>query len=350
MRIFGKRKFALVSLAAVAVAFAAQWIDSRPPQARIVIQVTGEDGKPLAGAAVTVHYPPSPGSEWRAVLTDQAGRAESRGNVGARQSTDTAIGSLSFKVSKDGYYPSAGRYYFRGGVIGIWPFKRARPWGGRLPVVLKRKGEPVSMLAANFDQLDLSPVIGLAEGLGYDLLHNDWVAPHGVGLRSDMRIAHTGLDGGKARIVLSFPGALDGILPHGSLEPDARRDLTTPAEFQSDRPMPRYAPREGYLRRISIELGGDAPIPDRRQHYFLRIRAMGDCDSKPIGGHYGMILTPIRAYAGDTPRLSFHYFLNQQSGDPNIEYEGDYQVNFRDYRLYESLRGRISTPALYQWD
>lgn len=299
------------------------------PTAKITVRVIDEQGHPVEGAqtGIGLESPRESGSgvDTRGVMgvTDADGLFTERGDT---------TPYVTYAVQKEGYYRTSGVFSEFNEVTGIVGFRKYQPWNPVVDVVLKRIINPVPMYAVNRGsplpgELPELPVLN--QFVGYDLMVNDWVAPHGLGTHRDFlfkvdkkrAVSNRDYD---IEFTLNFPNEGDGILEYN---PDISKG-------KSWLRFPHQAPVTGYVKELiqsyeskpgTIEIG-KAGDPDYETNYYFRIRSELDEDGNVIGGLYGKIHGQIELgnwawLHRDKPYIYFNYYLNPNNNDTNIEYD-----------------------------
>jgi hypothetical protein len=268
------------------------------------IKVVDEGGQPIENADVQVWYyvPPPPdqneASEKIEGLTDANG-------VFTASHSDTKSISLSFRVSKVGYYQTTS-----GQELG-WQYDPVK-WNPNKTLVLKKIHHPIPMYARAVDseppifKKTGRPPITFNKSIGYDLTAGDWVAPYGKGQTTG--IIFTEEFNKKSildfyyKLTISFPNTGDGI-----------QEFTVPnADKGSDLRSPHEAPADGYqpqLIREDFHHPGQTGKSDYDENRIYLFRT-----TLPDGLHYGKIY-------GDPIQMNFRYYLNPTPNDRNIEFD-----------------------------
>ena len=305
------------------------------------VQVVDTDGVPVPSAEVTVGWSwsydfsgkTSPKSRHKTGIADENGRYTFFGMT---------KGSIGVSASKEGYY---------------------RTFAGpadKQPVVveLRRQLNPIPMYAKDA-KIDLPSGDGT---YAYDLFVGDLVAPHGVGLVTDM-IFHiqTTTRNWRDRTIdylngnVTFPHANDGLqaffVPN-RVHPISEYQL--PLSSPSDGYAPSLAEANGdseaIYRKYGYNRSGDDCLPKpwywtdsykfrdparswmEEVHYFLRIRSNNE-----RGPCYGVIGMFRFGYRGDDiPYIEFTYFVNPDHSQ-NIECDPkqNLMTEFHRYKLWE---------------
>lgn len=229
-------------------------------------------------------------------------------------------GGLTYRVQKDGYYSSDGKYT-------EWQEKwtppdspnikkgRWQPWNPTFEVVLKQIKNPIPMYVKSI-RTDI-PVPNTF--VGFDLERGAWVAPYGGGIRSDIlfklyRDLKSWQDY-RSSLTITFPSRGDGI-----------QNIYATHKGGAELAMPYSAPLDGYTTNLFFEESNGNYQEEREdQNYTLRVRTVLDENGKVASALYGKIhgniLFDVRG--SETASLLFTYYLNPVPNDRNIEFDPD---------------------------
>ncbi|MDR3228336.1 MAG: hypothetical protein LBT53_02825 [Puniceicoccales bacterium] len=318
MKILTKLKHIALSNALLLGAATTASCDKVPlgPTAQITFIVKDDFGKPVANADVTMstfhHW--EPGGEWGKDVrkkyrtkTDDTGRAVLSG--------ESATGRFTYGAFADSGYYYNGRleYNFKEKKLGRW-----EPWNPTVEIIYKPILKPIPMYHGG--RRFVVPVRG--EKIGFDLVKNDWVVPHGKGELSDFvfkldeiipfESVHKPFD---YRLKITFPNKGDGI-----------QSWFGPVISAGEMPMPRYAPTDGYINRLEQKFWSDKKNWYKQredQNYFFRIRTKMDANGKIVSAMYGKIQGNIDCDVinSKTGILFFEYHLNPVALDVNMEFD-----------------------------
>lgn len=245
------------------------------------------------------------------------------------------IHSMNYTITKEGFYKTSGKYWFRRqGEVRIQD-GRWQPWNPTNTVMLKEHRKPIAMYAKEVDVR--IPVRD--QPIGFDLEKADWVAPHGQGAMVDLVFTYAASYEGpqtfSKRIELSFSNPRDGVQAFA---------LDTTSEFVS-----LYsAPEEGYApslideqARTRTKILKISEIP-KGQYLVFRVRSVTNQAGRIISANYGKIyspnlLDPLIEYGrmGDTDRLMFTYYLNPAPNDRNLEFDPSRNLLDVGRRVYQ---------------
>ena len=302
------------------------------PTTKVTIKVTDEAGVPIEGAKMSVILmsPKGQGEGWGTVSSQVTGVTDSDGLFSGEGKTQAYV---SFSATKEGYYGSSGSFDKFTGVSGFPGFRKYEPWNPTVELVLKKIINPISMYAVRMPggQADVYPEIPvLGRFVGYDLIANDWVAPHGLGTHRDflfkVDIARSNSNQDyDVTLTLKFSNQGDGLIKY---TPDISKG-------KSRLRLPHRAPVSGYTdelvhhyeRTPGVISYPGAGNPDYDINYFFRVRTEMDKEGNVIGGLYGKLHSDINLHnytlriKDKNPFLSFNYYLNPNNNDTNIEYD-----------------------------
>lgn len=317
-------------------------------QGQVTFRVVDSMGRPVEKAEQRATFPHS--DSYGDVVVSK-GLTDTNGVFIA---TGKTIDSVIYDIKKDGYYKTAGAYWFyrpsgldanKSSSISstsgeYWLYHqgensvqdgRWQPWNPKITVVLKEHRNPIAMNAKNVDVV--IPVQGTP--IGFDLEQGDWVAPYGQGRRSDFVLLYAATYEGPQTfskcLELTFSNAKDGlqVLP-----------LDRSTEFMSvyDAPESGYdstltLERERTRTKIvkSHELGKD-------QYLVFRVRTVTDKEGKITSANYGKVYGPIEyGRIAEQHRLTFTYYLNPTDNDRNLEFDPKRNL-FKNLSSLEEVR------------
>lgn len=207
---------------------------------------------------------------------------------------------------------------------------RWEPWEQSITIVLKPIKKPIPLYAKEIEAL--VPAVGAP--VGYDLEKGDWVAPYGVGVRTDFVFTTVGQYESavnyEGQLLLCFPGQGDGAVAFDSdpaqWNPEQYSELRMPYEAPESGYGPRLAWRNA--RTTDTQSRRDAPsvfVDESNLHvgFFFRIRTVLDAQGKVLSANYGKIYGPVssRTFEGGKCRIRLTYYLNPTPLDRNLEYD-----------------------------
>ncbi|MBU0728776.1 MAG: hypothetical protein KKE17_09030 [Proteobacteria bacterium] len=246
------------------------------PKAKLTIKVIDEEtGLPIqnaiAGATFRI-------GGWDAEFTRVEGPTDKTGRY-----TVTGKGSrkITYGARHNDYYSTGLEYNFN--QIESFTQLRHSPWNPELIVKLRKKKNPVPMIALRVT----AAVPELNKELGFDLIEADWVAPCGKGKVSDfifqVKKDFKSKDEYSGEMIVTFSNKFDGI-------------YTYPVEsnYPSELKLPHLAPDDGYERsllkyeRRVTKTGTNINI-NKDQHYYFRIRSEEDEEGNLKRAMYGKI-------------------------------------------------------------
>jgi hypothetical protein len=284
----------------------------------VTLKIVDESGQPVENADVQIWYYVPPPPDQNEASEKIEGFTDANGVFTASHS-DTKSISLSFRVSKDGYYTTSA-----GQELG-WQYDAVK-WNPNETLILKKIGQPIPMYAKWID-LDPpifkktgQPPISFDKSIGYDLKVGDWISPYGKGTNSDIifreQFDKKSITDFYYKQTISFSHAGDGI-----------QEFTIPdTEKGSDLRSPHEAPADGYesqLIRENYRHTGQVGKSDYNENRIYLFRT-----TLSDGLHYGKIY-------GDPIQMNFCYYLNPKPNDRNIEFDPK-------HNLLKLSRGEIS--------
>lgn len=298
------------------------------PTAKITIKVIDEQGIPVEGASTGIGFEVAKSKGWGVKSHRVTGLTNLDGLFVGEGSSNPHV---TFSANKKGYYGAGSKFTSFTDVTGIFGFRKYKPWNPTVELVLKKIINPIPMYAVNRGaprrgELPEIPVIG--RFVGFDLMANDWVVPHGQGTHRDFlfkvevarSISYQDYD---VTLTLNFSNKGDGILVY---EQDSSKG-------KSQLLFPRHAPVTGYVDELIQRYINTPGVPiagpqyyDTYTNYFFRVRTELDNDGNVVGGLYGKIrghikLTKFLDVKNVKPNVSFNYYLNPNNNDTNIEYD-----------------------------
>lgn len=311
-----KKLLAVLLFVLVGFAVAQQAGQGILPLAKMTVHVVGEQGEPIPGATVIIHFRAASSSgqkSWAIGKTDDQGSFAAEGH-------HVDLG-LDASVEKEGYYEGGTDVVrFNDLVLG-----KLQPWNPVTKVVLRPVGKSVALHVKRV-QTEI-PVLNLP--CGYDLEKGDWVAPHGKGTTRDFIFtAHREYRSRKdfdARVELTFANPRDGVVktsfPEIAKDSVYRWERETPDIGYASLHQISFISREypsHVDRKTSFRLDKTGQ-PDGG--YFFRVRAT-EVDGRLISANYGKIPDDIAIDPRDskTCYVGFTYYLNPTSQDRNLEW------------------------------
>jgi hypothetical protein len=299
--------------------------------AKITFHAQGDDGKPIAGAEISVpvfdHWQSGEGfgqSVYRSekVRTNAAGEAVFQ--------TSSKRGEMNYVIKCSDYYQGKGKALdAREASFGKW-----QPWNHTVEIRLRRVLHPIPLYARSVGT-DYSGSAGIVlpsmdQPAGFDLQVSDWVAPYGKGQTADLVFQLkgglkepfnkiktergefvTGIKPYDATLIVTFSCPQDGIV----VQP---LDDFRGCELR----VPHLAPNDGYEPRLikhkkrSGDRYSDDMNPD--ESFFLRLRTQADAQGHITQANYAKI-TGLFEWDIDG-RLRFQYFFNPTPNDRNLEF------------------------------
>ena len=285
----------------------------------IEVKVIDEEGKPLEGAEVIVHYVGGPSEEVVKQLTNKNGVVHSR-------KTERVM-RVELKVFKEGYYQSRFRHQ-HGNAL-------PKDAEGEYRVVLRKIVNPVPMYAKRVNMIFPS----LGKEYGFDFEVGDWVKPHGKGSQSDVFFlaekSFNSMFNYRGHVTVRFPNLKDG------LRIDSNKILES--VFMSSKQALRD---DDYLQKIDVVRGKprDKNNPNTPLYnYVFRVRSKTGENGNITKSNYGRIMGGLFVAAGsDNPTaiaIRFEYYFNPKINDTSLEFASG-------SNLFKSLKKdeRVRTP------
>lgn len=292
------------------------------------LRLVDEARRPVAGATAFLIFttPEIGGERIHEGRTDRAGRFAASG---------TALGPVLVRARAPGHYPVDAEI-------------RSADEPVDAVFILRRMVRPVPLhvrrLTFGRHSADAPPTPeGVAEEYGVDLERGDLVAPHGQGVRADLRVRMTGECLGwreghdeRARFLGEVPSAgpaLDQLRFfhgrwRGRLEvsfPDPGSGIIEVREGYlpySGLKLPHAAPEDGYAPGLVLTCETGAPCGDPpdapARGFFLRVRPGRDATGRPVF-HYAKLITGL--HFDPRGRAGFTVHFNPVPGDRNLEFD-----------------------------
>lgn len=308
--------------------------------AKITVLVHDESGNPVADSKLHIAFSHNNGS-YADGQNDFFVQTDANGKYVAESE---CTGAIFIEATKNGYYSSSREYQPTD-----WSKKHERgeklqPWNPTVPIVLKKIGKAVPMYARGAPRKSVY-LPSRDEAHGYDLIEDDWVAPHGKGKVADLQmLAHMDVideENYDAKMSITFPNQGDGWIALPELK-----------GIESDMKYPREAPVEGYqadpiILKYRWRKPHDNQLPEggNPYGYILRLRTKIDDKGKVVSAIYAKIIdgnlhppidprrleNPISFGAG--PKLmkqkgresgcffAMDYYLNPVPNDRRLEFD-----------------------------
>jgi len=275
--------------------------------AKVTLRVVDSRGNPVPDADVKVAF-------FHRGPYSVDGKTDKNGFFTAKHMSESDV---HFHASKEGYYRTYRNYWFYREGKPCAKDGRWIPWNPTLEVIMKEKRNPVAL---DYKTVE-SRVPVYDEPLGFDLVENDWVVPHGKGVRSDMVLTYSekdeALGAGRYTLSLGFPDIGNGVYV---------RQTDRYSQLLSD----YVAANDGYstvlnfiYERTKDKIVSDVRIDESKMLVF-RIRSQIDGDGNIRSAQYGKIYGPFKFADGPRRFIRFSYYLNPVVNDPNIEAKGQW--------------------------
>lgn len=289
------------------------------PTAKYTLKVVDESGMPIQGANASISFMQPKATGWGGVVSGVQGKTDANGLYTGQGATEQYG---TYGAGAEGFYDTSFKYTGLKSVTGIIGFRRWQPWNPTLEVVLKKIKNPVAMYVYDTDWIEL-PKKG--EFIGYDLIKQDWLIPHGKGITADFLLRITSdmradfdydID-----FEIAFSSELDGIQPFDT-------ETNGGSELKSDHLAPaknynNYYNNKFYRKPNTLVTD---PIKEGRNYYF-RTRCDDDLENCLYGKIYGDIDFSSKS-------VRFTYYLNQITSDRNVEFDLKNNL-FKQRRGYE---------------
>lgn len=253
--------------------------------------------------------------------------------------------SVGIAAGKEGYYGSSGYSVSFTNQVGLIR-KRWEPWNPTVEVLLKRIVNPVPLYAK---YVKMAPLPKENVPLGFDLVEGDWVAPYGIGKKSDLilRLDRTNeRKVSKKGVHKTYDVTLYNLTltVTGSAEGDGFIEHPLPLRVGgSSLRMPRFAPENGYTPIITKKNYRDSIYEpsvctaEDAMNYFFRVRTELDREGQMQKALYGKMHGDFQL--DHNGYIAFSYYLNPNFNDRNLEFD-------REQNLFKTKPSeqRISLP------
>lgn len=286
---------------------------------KVTLRVVDSIGRPVSNAWLSGAFWPSDSSADADVFE---GQTATNGLFIAEGET---IHSMNYTITKDDYYKTTGKYWFRRQGEECVRDGRWQPWNPTNTIVLKERRNPIAMYAKN---VDVSiPVRDVA--VGFDLEKGDWIAPHGAGKEADVFFTYKAnaqdFWTGSYELTIACTNKLDGLF---RTQKDLKGDIHATTYLMGSELLSTYeAPTNGYQAQVVLclditkdkilkkELFGDA------EYLMFRVRTVLDDKGNIVRARYGKIYGPIEFGVGKEHHVRFTYYLNPTANDRNLEFD-----------------------------
>ena len=290
-------------------------------KAAVTLKIVDDVGNVVTGANVQVSFM-FRGGKWLKGISDDKGLYSVQGRCS---------GEFIYDAKKAGYYPTDGDYSYPGEgnirlAAGTLQPLKWLPYNPTNTVILKRIKNPVPMYVRRVDIK--IPVIGTQ--VAYDIEKDDWVAPYGKGLKSDIIVTYEAkwIDPwtGSKKITLMFgTNGFDGV--------QCRK-----ADYFSSLLSEYLAPLDGYQRSISWAFertteskSGEFESP-KGDYYIFRVRTETDSQGRITYANYGKIYGPIQ-YGNGCANMQFLCYFNPEVNGRNLEFDPRHDLAGQRYHL-----------------
>jgi hypothetical protein len=266
----------------------------------IDVNIVDDNGEPVERANVYISFEKNTSSGTKMYakksVTDSEGKFKASGS---------GNGHITYGATKEGYYPSHYTYDFPGQ-------KNASLQKREFVILLRKFDNPVPMYAHNTRRSKIElPVIG--KDVGFDLIAFDWVAPYGIGMKSDFifyleRLPVVSRKNYDATLTITFTNRFDGIQPY-------RENLRNGSKLK----LPKLAPEAGYQQKLVLHETFNSKEPSKLNldfraddlNYIFRVRSE-EKDGRFERAIYGKIIKFINftAMGSKTAEIYFTYYIN----------------------------------------
>jgi len=280
-----------------------------PPTAKMTLHIRdAETEKPLDKVEVKAQFRPDENKR----LIAETKQTDTNGVCIVEGPIDYV--SIACEVIMRGYYKPQVQLNFTGRnrLLNRW-----EPWNPTIGVKLRKKKNPVPMIAKWVESLDI-PVWG--KPIGFDLEKTDWIVPYGKGKQSDFFVnmyrRFENSSDYDAVAEITFPNDGDGIQLYAVSE-----------EFQgSSFQFPYEVPMDGYknayvLERHATLQATKCSFNPEKDMYIFRVRTKKDEKGNVASACYGRIDRRIEIGWGDV--LDFEYHFNPVPNERSLEYSGE---------------------------
>lgn len=281
----------------------------------ITVKAIDEEGKPMGQTDVDIAFPNV--EEYKDGSNDFKGRTDGSGEFKA--GSKVTANWIELIANKEGHYQSKLRYWH--------PYElnrtiksgdKLQPWNPVVPIILKKIGKSVPMIVRTGNRRGIFlPKLG--EECGFDLIEDDWVAPHGKGKTADMLI-RAEMDAADAKnfdaqMAIRFPNEGDGWVALHELE-----------GIESELQYPRMAPAEGYQNdpiRLSYRERSPfvetPPVGGYPYAYIFRLRTMRNSAGAVTSAIYAKIIQADKGNLHDQRKIYHPIQFGASPGDPEIK-------------------------------
>ena len=298
-----------------------EWAETFGAKASVDVHVVYEEGGAVSNAEVEVYFGLSfrPGASVR-------GKTDANGIFAAKGKT---TGEIYIRLHQQGCYKISKKLDL------AEDEDRKVSWGKWMPgrisytARLRPIRNPVKLMTS--DGAKGHDINEPNVWMGFDILKDDWVGPHGKGETVDFEVMYDS-DGKKlfdytgSELTMRFVRPYDGAYV---------RTMDWDSEFPTDYEAMtngQYKTRFWFFERKNAPRDWSSEKITKDQYLVLRVRSKTDGNGNFIGAHYAMIQGPLSFGWG---RKSFgfvglHTFFNPTFNDPNLEVMNIYNTpNFR---------------------
>lgn len=276
---------------------------------KITLRVVDSLGVPVTNAMLSGAFWPSDSSADAKVFEGYTG------TNGLFTAEGETIHSMNYTITKEGFYKTTEKYWFRRQGEDRIRDGRWQPWNPTNTVVLKEHRKPIAMYAKSVDE----PIPIRDTSVGFDLEKGDWLAPHGKGTKADVFFTYQAQIKdywtGRKELIITCTNRLGGFY---RAQKDTWSELQTtyeaaPDTYQASVRLVLDATKDQVLESQGV---------DRSEYLVCRVRTEFDEKGNIVSALYGKIYGPIEYGAGKSlDRLRFTYYLNPTANDRNLEFD-----------------------------
>lgn len=254
-----------------------------------------------------------------------------------RMGTD---GSCVYSVSKEGFYDTRGRYFFKDGILEQSLLdKRWMPWNPTVDVVIKEKRQPIPMTVI----LDKTVRFPQGTNIWYDCEAGDLLPPFGKGKHPDFGFTYSSKINPNAKTLADWGFFTNQLVvvtdkDGGFIECKKDRFSTFFSAYN--------APEAGYKNSLvyEVERGGGKMTKNKRlnaqtDYLIFKTRIVRDKDGNIVSANYGKIYVFNFGEGAEPPgtqgRVGLQSYFNPTPNDTNLE--ADPSKNLSEY--FQEWRG-----------
>ncbi len=286
-----------------------------PPTTQFTVHVTdAETGTPLTNAIIRTGFTLK-NDPWGTGVGENIRIEEQVNEDGAATFKGNTIGDeRGGNVFLVGYYPQGFSLKYKKNLV----LNRWEPWNPTIEVKMRGKKKPVPMISQE-KRYKVFEVPVYDQPIGYDLETQDFVKPHGKGLRSDLffefRRRFENSQNFDVSCKIAFPSEHDGIQ-------ECYFDETIQSSFK----WPYLAPTNNYKPTMlwRSTRANAKPVKhtfNEKVNYIFRVRTQTDQDGNIVSACYGKIEGPFGV--GWADKVNWVYWFNPVPNERSLEYSGE---------------------------